>query len=83
MWDCELGSLGSGYGPVVGSCEHGNGTSGYVKEGEFLDWLSNCQVFKDSAPCSYLVSAGEDTLDGGTVTQTYKITEQFKLFVNY
>jgi hypothetical protein len=26
-----LDSSGSGYGPVVGSCEHGNGPSGSIK----------------------------------------------------
>jgi hypothetical protein len=25
---------------VAGSCEHGNGPSGSIKFGEFLDWLS-------------------------------------------
>jgi hypothetical protein len=34
-----------------GSCEHGNETSGYIKGGEFLDYLSDHQLFKyDSAP---------------------------------
>jgi hypothetical protein len=28
---------GSGQGPVAGSCEHGNGLSGSLKVGEFLD----------------------------------------------
>jgi hypothetical protein len=36
----ELDSSGSGQGPVVGCCEHGNEHSGSIKSGEFLDWLS-------------------------------------------
>jgi len=38
---------------VVGSCEHGNETSGSVKGREFLDYLSNYyNLKKDSALCS-------------------------------
>jgi hypothetical protein len=33
---------GLGAGPVPGSCEHGNETSGFIKNGEFLDQLSDC-----------------------------------------
>jgi hypothetical protein len=33
---CGLDSSGSGYGPVVGSCEHGNEPLGSIKGGEFL-----------------------------------------------
>jgi hypothetical protein len=29
---CELDSAGSGYGPMVGFCEHGNETSGSINE---------------------------------------------------
>jgi hypothetical protein len=43
--DGKIGSLGrcglylssSGYGPMAGSCEHGNEPSGSIKGGEFLD----------------------------------------------
>jgi hypothetical protein len=35
-----LDSSGSGYGPVAGSCEHGNEPSGSIKVGEFLDYLN-------------------------------------------
>jgi hypothetical protein len=36
---CVLDSSGSGYGPVVGCCEHGNEPSGSIRGGggEFLD----------------------------------------------
>jgi hypothetical protein len=39
FWGCGFGldSLGSGYGQVAGSCEHGNEPSGSIKCGEFLD----------------------------------------------
>jgi hypothetical protein len=32
--------LGSGQGPVEGSCEHGNEPSGSIKFWEVLEWLS-------------------------------------------
>jgi hypothetical protein len=32
-----LDSSGSGYGPMAGSCEHGNEHFGSIKDGEFLD----------------------------------------------
>jgi hypothetical protein len=31
---------------VTASCEHGNETSGSIKGGEFLDYLSEYQLFK-------------------------------------
>jgi hypothetical protein len=34
---CGLNSFGSGEGPVVGPCEHGNEPSGSIKGREFLD----------------------------------------------
>jgi hypothetical protein len=34
---CGLVSSGSGQGPMAGTCEHGNETSGSIKGGEFLD----------------------------------------------
>jgi hypothetical protein len=34
---CELDSSASGYGPVDGSCEHGNRPSSSIKGGAFLD----------------------------------------------
>jgi hypothetical protein len=34
---CGLDASGSGHGPLVDSCEHGNGPSGSIKCGEFLD----------------------------------------------
>jgi hypothetical protein len=42
MVECGLNSSGSGQGPVVGYCEHGNGPSGSIKDGEILDQLSDC-----------------------------------------
>jgi hypothetical protein len=33
---CGLGSSGSGYGRVAGSCGHGNETSGSIQAGNFL-----------------------------------------------
>jgi hypothetical protein len=38
---------------VAGSCEHGKEPLGSIKDGEFFDSLSNCQLLKkDSAACS-------------------------------
>jgi hypothetical protein len=38
--DC---SSGSGQSVVAGSCEHGNERSGFIKDWEFLDQLSDSQ----------------------------------------
>jgi hypothetical protein len=37
MGRCELDLCGLGCVPVAGSCERGNGSSGSIKDGEFLD----------------------------------------------
>jgi len=37
MRRCELDSYDSEYGPVIGSCEHGNEPSGSIKGGDFFD----------------------------------------------
>jgi hypothetical protein len=34
-------TLGSGQGPVAGSCEHGNEPSDSIKCSKFFDYLSN------------------------------------------
>jgi hypothetical protein len=47
---CGLYSSGSGWGPVAGCCEHGNEPLCVTKDEEFLDYLSDCQFLKDSAP---------------------------------
>jgi len=41
---------------VAGSCEHGNEPSDYMKGGEFLDYLSDYQRLKDSAPLRELAT---------------------------
>jgi hypothetical protein len=44
---------------MAGSCEHGNECSGSIKGSEFLEYPSDCKLFKkDSAPSSQL-SAGK------------------------
>jgi hypothetical protein len=49
-------SSGSGQGPVAGSCEHGNKTSGSIKSADFLDRSSDSWLLKkDPAPWSLLV----------------------------
>jgi len=41
----------------MGSCEHGNASSGSMKGWEYLDQLSDYQPFKkDSVPWSLLIS---------------------------
>jgi hypothetical protein len=48
---CGLGRSGSGYGPVEGSCEHGDEPSGSIKCWEVLEWLHNWRILKKgSAP---------------------------------
>jgi hypothetical protein len=46
------GLVRTGQGPVVGSCEHGNGPSSSIKFWE-SEWRSNCWFLKDSAPWNY------------------------------
>jgi len=41
MWGYGLDQTGSGQGQVAGTFECGNEPSGYIKCGEFLDWLRN------------------------------------------
>jgi hypothetical protein len=36
----------------VGSCEHGNEPSSFVRRCEILEWLSNWRLLKDSVPWS-------------------------------
>jgi hypothetical protein len=54
-WDGgrRLDCPGSGQGQEVGACECGNESSGFIKCGEFLDWLrTGCLFKKDSASWS-------------------------------
>jgi hypothetical protein len=37
---------GSGYGPMVGCCEHGNKPLGSIQDGEFLDEMSDFQLLR-------------------------------------
>jgi hypothetical protein len=41
-----VAQIGNGGRP----CQHGNGSSDSIKEGEYLDQLSDCQLHKDSTP---------------------------------
>jgi hypothetical protein len=51
--DCGLNSPRSGYGSLVGFCEHGNELKGSMKGWEYLEQPSNSQLpKKDSAPWS-------------------------------
>jgi len=34
------------WGHVRGFCEQGNGISGFIKCGDFREWLRNCQLVK-------------------------------------
>jgi hypothetical protein len=44
-------------GPVVGSCEHGNEPLSFIKGGEFIDQLSDYELFKkDSSSLLHGVS---------------------------
>lgn len=47
-WECGLDSPGSEYGPVTGSCGHGNELSDPIKDREFI----NQPLTKGSAPWS-------------------------------
>jgi hypothetical protein len=37
---------GSGYGEIIGCCEHGNELPVSIEHGKFLDYLRNCQFLK-------------------------------------
>lgn len=52
---CGLDSSCSGQPPVAGSYENGNEPSGFIKGEEYVKWLRNYQVLKDSVLCSQLV----------------------------
>jgi hypothetical protein len=41
VWMVEMDSSGSGQGPVVGPCEHGNGPLDSTKGRAFADQLGN------------------------------------------
>jgi hypothetical protein len=60
--------IGSIWGPVEGSCEHGNEPSGSIKRWELLEWLHNWQLLKKgSAPwVSEWVSEGGGVHPGST-----------------
>jgi hypothetical protein len=42
----ELDSCGSGQKRLTDFCEHGNEPSASIENWEFLEWLSNCWLFK-------------------------------------
>jgi hypothetical protein len=42
MGSCGMVTCVSGQGPLAGACEYGNETSGSIKDGELLGYLSNC-----------------------------------------
>jgi hypothetical protein len=44
-------------GPAEDVCEHFNQLLRSIKSGEFLDQLSDCQLFMDSASFSYLTES--------------------------
>jgi hypothetical protein len=43
---CELDISALGMRSVVGSCQHSNELSALLKFWEFLEWLSNCRLFR-------------------------------------
>lgn len=56
VWYCELGSSGSEQGAVMGSYEHDNEPSGFVKAREFLNHCSDYEVLKNSLVIFLLTS---------------------------
>ena len=47
----------SGYGQVAGCCEHGHENSGPIKQGQFLNYAKNCDLFGvESALSGYLIT---------------------------
>jgi hypothetical protein len=66
-----LDSSGSGYGPVAGSCEHGNEPLGSTKYGEF-DTLSVVLASQEGLCYMELVRAREH------VSHPYKSTDELR-----
>jgi hypothetical protein len=62
-----LDSMASGYGPVAGTCEHGNESSGSTQSGKFLHQPSKHQLLLRK-PCSMW-------------TNSYKLPAQVKHFL--
>jgi len=59
MGSCGLDSNRSGHGPVADFCELDTEPSGFIKGGEFLDYLSECRLIKkDSDPGNFTASPG-------------------------
>jgi hypothetical protein len=57
---CGINPLNPGQGPIAGSCEHDNESSGPMHKGEFFDSLDNYSLFKkDFAQQSYLTMNNE------------------------
>ena len=44
---------GSGQGQVAGACKRGNEHSGFIKCGEFVDWLRNCWLLKKDCAVAF------------------------------
>jgi hypothetical protein len=57
VWYYGLGSSGSGQGPVMGSCEHGNEPTGSIKAREFLDHHSDYKVIKKSLVSNFSLAS--------------------------
>jgi hypothetical protein len=47
-WNIRAGLISSELGPVMGSCEHGDELSCFIKSGEFFDQLSGYQLHKEN-----------------------------------
>jgi hypothetical protein len=56
VWGCGLDLAGSGLDSEAGCCEHGNEYSGSLKDWEFCDNMSDCQLLENSASISYVRS---------------------------
>jgi hypothetical protein len=61
---CRLDSTGSVYGAVTVSCKHGTETPSPIKDEEFINQLSNCQLMeKDLLPVAcYVVRTAKFSL---------------------
>jgi hypothetical protein len=49
MSGCGLHLSGSGYGWMVGSCDHVNESLGSIKGRDFPNQLSDCQLLKEDS----------------------------------
>ena len=55
LWRCGPGTSGCGRGSVVGLCDDGTKHLGSTEGGQFVDKLSNCDLFSEDSVGRHVV----------------------------